>query len=220
VRQVLGDLAAPDLQKADDAFAHFEELVVGPAVETLDDGEAATIAYAMTHSATALIDERKATRICRERFPALRLACTIDVLIHADVQTRLGPALLADAVVRALQEGQMRVFSHHAEWVIGLIGDERAALCPSLPRRAVALRRLFVGTLIAREPRQHVHSVRVRFVPQLRNKRVRDALREQRLERGEFGAFPLATHGGSLPHLIADAHVHPPRRTTRSHIRW
>lgn len=127
------------VELGDDALTCFEELVVGPAIETLDDGEAATIGYALTHSGTALIDERKATRICRERFPVLRLACTIDVLIHADVQTRLGPALLADAVFRALQEGKMRVLSHHLEWVIGLIGDERAALCPSLPRRARTL---------------------------------------------------------------------------------
>ena len=76
-------------------------------------------------------------------------------------------------------------------------------------------RPLFVGTTIAREPRQYVHSVRVRFLPQLRDKRVRDALREQRLERGELGAFPLATHCGSLPQLIADGHVHPPRRAIR-----
>lgn len=119
-----------------DGLTYFEQLVVGPAAETLDDGEAATIAYALTHEATALIDERKAARICRERFPALRLACSIDVFMHGDVQTRLGPALLADAVFRALQEGKMRVLAEHLAWVVGLIGEERAALCPSLPRRA------------------------------------------------------------------------------------
>ena len=48
--------------------------------------EAATIAYALAHAGTALIDEHKATRICRERFPALRLACTTDVLIHGVVR--------------------------------------------------------------------------------------------------------------------------------------
>jgi predicted nucleic acid-binding protein len=139
LRELASSGALDIVELGDDALAYFEELVVGPAVETLDDGEAATIAYALAHAATALIDERKATRICRERFPALRLACTIDVLIHADVQTRLGPALLPDAVFQALREGKMRVFSRHFEWVIGLIGGERAALCPSLPRR--------VGTL-------------------------------------------------------------------------
>lgn len=123
------------VELGDDALPYFEDLVIGPAIATLDDGEAATIAYALAHSSTALIDERKATRICRERFPNLRLACTIDVLIHGDVQQCLGPALLADAVFRALRDGKMGVLSHHLAWVIGVIGEERAAQCPSLPRR-------------------------------------------------------------------------------------
>lgn len=120
----------------DSAMPYFEDLVIGTAVSTLDDGEAATIAYALTHAGTALIDERKATRICRERFPALEVATTIDVLIHGDVQQHLGQALLADTVFRALRDGKMSVLPHHIAWVVGLIGDERAALCPSLPRRA------------------------------------------------------------------------------------
>lgn len=119
-----------------ESLPHFEDLVVGPAVRTLDDGEAATIAYALTHAATALIDERKATRICAKRFPELRIACTIDVLIHSDVQERLGQDLLANAVFRALRDGRMGILPHHLSWVIALIGEERAALCPSLPRRA------------------------------------------------------------------------------------
>ena len=57
---------------------------------------------------------------------------------------------------------------------------------------------LFGRALIAIEPRHHVHSVRLSVLPQLRDKRVRDALRQQRLERGEFGAFSFTTHRGSL----------------------
>ncbi len=49
---------------------------------------------------------------------------------------RLGLARLADAVFRALQDGKMRVLTEHLAWVVGLIGEERAALCSSLPRRA------------------------------------------------------------------------------------
>ena len=119
----------------DDAAPWFEELVVGSAAETLDDGEAATIAYALARAATALIDERKATRICAERFPQLRVACTVDLLTHPGVEQRLGPSLLADAVFRALRDGRMGVAPQHLEWVVGLIGEERAALCESLPRR-------------------------------------------------------------------------------------
>jgi predicted nucleic acid-binding protein len=122
----------------DEAAPWFEELVVGPAVDTLDDGEAATIAYALACAGTALIDERKATRICAERFPLLSVACTVDLLAHREVQQRLGMELLADAVFRALRDGRMGVPLRHLEWVLGLIGDERAALCESLPRRVRA----------------------------------------------------------------------------------
>lgn len=122
------------VELGDDAWPYFEQLVVGSALETVDDGEAATIAYALAHNATALIDERKATRICGERFPELRLACTIDVLIHDNVRQRLGETRLADAVFRALQDAKMGVLSTHLAWVVGLIGAERAALCPSVPR--------------------------------------------------------------------------------------
>ena len=48
---------------------------------------------------------------------------------------------------------------------------------------------LFVCTLVAHESRHH-DSV-LSFLPQLRDKRRRDAFRQQRLERGEFGALPL-----------------------------
>jgi predicted nucleic acid-binding protein len=119
----------------DAASQCFEELVVGPAAETLDDGEAATVAVALARGDTALIDERKAIRICRERFPQLKVACTIDVLLHQAVHATLGPTNLADAVFKALQVGRMRVLPQHESWVLDLIGDQRAALCECLPRR-------------------------------------------------------------------------------------
>ena len=40
-------------------------------------------------------------------------------------------------------------------------------------------------------------------------------LGEQRLERGELGAFPPAAHRGSLSQLIADGHIYPRRRAIR-----
>jgi predicted nucleic acid-binding protein len=119
----------------DDAAPYFEDLAVGAAAATLDDGEAATIAYALAHAGTALIDERKATRICAQRFPQLQVACTVDVLVHPEVQRRLGADLLGNAVFSALQDGRMGVLPRHVDWIVGLIGEARAALCPSLPRR-------------------------------------------------------------------------------------
>lgn len=115
---------------------HFESLVVGPAVSTLDDGEAATIAYAIEQHGIAVIDERKANRLCAQNFPALRLCCTVDILTHPAVEASLGIDNLADAVFKALYHGRMRVFPNHVEWVVSLIGTHQAAACASLPRSA------------------------------------------------------------------------------------
>ena len=122
------------VELGDAATQYFEGLVVGSAAMTLDDGEAATIAYAVDKRGTALIDERKATRICADRFPGLCVCCTADILLHPEVQRDLGAEVLAGAVFNALHDGRMGVFLHHLERVIELIGGERAALCRSLPR--------------------------------------------------------------------------------------
>ena len=115
-------------------MSHFSSLVSGPAAETLDDGEAATIACAIERGAVALVDERKAIRICAERFPNLALGCTVDMLAQHHVQAALGPGL-AVAVFNALDRGRMRVPEKYGRWVVNLIGEERAAGCRSLPKR-------------------------------------------------------------------------------------
>jgi predicted nucleic acid-binding protein len=119
---------------------HFETLVVGPAIATLDDGEAATIAYSIATGATAAIDERKATSICSQRYPALSLCSTVDILARLDVQKALGKDELSAAVFRALTHGRMRVLPHNVRWVVDLIGPEQAATCTSLPKIARRLR--------------------------------------------------------------------------------
>ena len=121
-------------QLGDSDIQHFSDLVTGPAAQTLDDGEAATVAYALEHGAVALIDERKANRICTERFPALVTGSTVDLLAQGNVQAALGHDRLAEAVFHALRHGRMRVLPHHVPWVVDLIGQTRAARCPSLPR--------------------------------------------------------------------------------------
>ena len=119
----LGDIGTP----------HFISLVSGPASQTLDDGEAATVACALEHGATALIDERKAIRICTERFGALATGCTVDIFAQDDVQRVLERDPLANAVFNALYQGRMRVPAHYVGWVVNLIGRERVARCRSLP---------------------------------------------------------------------------------------
>lgn len=114
-------------------LSYFSKLVSGTAATTLDDGEAATIAYAAEHGIPVLIDERKATRVCRERFAKLSIACTVDLLAHPTVGRALGRAKLSEAVFNALYHGRMRVPPHHREWVVDVVGVERARRCSSLP---------------------------------------------------------------------------------------
>jgi predicted nucleic acid-binding protein len=134
---LLGELVAArvvEVVELDDSSGiHFERLVVGAAAMTLDDGEAATIAYAYSHHAVAIIDERKATRLCAEMYPTLRVGSTVDILAHPSVEQRMGKTMLAEAVFNALQNGRMRVFPRNVEWVVKLIGQQRAAGCASLP---------------------------------------------------------------------------------------
>lgn len=118
----------------------FQGLVAGCAVETLDDGESSTIAYAVEQGIIALIDEGKANALCARRFPTLTIYNTVDLYSHPSVMSSLGIGTLASAVFNSLQLARMNVRPQHLDWVIGLIGLERAALCTSLPR-AVRLRR-------------------------------------------------------------------------------
>lgn len=112
---------------------HFSALVAGHTIDTLDDGESATIAYALESNGIALIDERKANRICQEIFPKLIVGSSLDVFRHANVQKVLGKKDLSDTVFRALSEGHMRVLPHHLNWTAECIGNDRAKKCLSLP---------------------------------------------------------------------------------------
>ncbi len=120
----------------DTGTRHFFNLVSGPASQTLDDGEAATIALALETDppAVPLMDERKANRICAHRFADLVTGSTVDLLAQDDVQAALGHDRLASAVFNALYFGRMRVLPHHLDWVVSLIGSDCAKQCESLPR--------------------------------------------------------------------------------------
>lgn len=120
------------VQLGPQGLLRFESLVVGDASETLDDGEAATLAYAEEAGAQALIDERKARRLATARLADIPLRCTTDLFACDSVRRVLGPTGTADAIHSALVGARMRVLNEHMAWVVGLIGDQRATDCPSL----------------------------------------------------------------------------------------
>lgn len=110
----------------------FESLVSGPAEMTLDDGEAATLAVAVSLNRTAVIDERKAIKISGERFPGLELMATADILRSDEVFAALGSEGIADALFRGLKGARMAVPERLHDWVVELLG-ERIVECRSLP---------------------------------------------------------------------------------------
>ena len=127
-----GLLELAELGPGDDLV--YRSLVEGGFESTLDDGEAATIAYAVGHDGVALIDERKARRICAARFPDLLFASTVEVLLHPLVAERLGESGQSEAIFSALRDARMHVPHHALQEVIERIGEEAATVCPSLPR--------------------------------------------------------------------------------------
>jgi predicted nucleic acid-binding protein len=129
--QSLGLIKALPLD--DGSSGHFESLVAGRTIDTLDDGEAATIACAVAIKGVPIIDERKANRICMERYPGLLVGCTVDILAHEALSAALGATKLSEAVLNALRRARMRVLPHCLPWVVDLIGSTNAGLCPSLP---------------------------------------------------------------------------------------
>ncbi|MGE0502524.1 MAG: hypothetical protein AB7I79_15535 [Rhizobiaceae bacterium] len=119
-------------------LAIYETLISGSAAMTLDDGEAATIACAVQMNGIAMIDERKARKICASRFGSLPVVSTAELLADGFTETALGPQRQIEAIIAALQGARMRVPPEHIEMVVGLIGASNAASCLSLPRKARA----------------------------------------------------------------------------------
>jgi predicted nucleic acid-binding protein len=116
----------------------YESLIDGSNLRTLDDGEAATIAYAHETAGVALLDERKARSLCAASFPALRVISTAEILMHSALKRALGIQGQADAIVNALKIGRMRVPPEHVSQLRTLIGEDRAGQCASLPKAARA----------------------------------------------------------------------------------
>jgi len=112
---------------------NFLAMVCGSGSATLDDGEAATIAWAVAHGSTPIIDEKKGLSICQDRFPSVQAATTTDIFAHDRVLAELGRDDVGDAIFNALIAARMRVQERHIPWVIDMIGSSRAQLCHSIP---------------------------------------------------------------------------------------
>jgi predicted nucleic acid-binding protein len=107
-------------------------LAGSPTPNDLDDGEAYAIAQAAVMDAVLGIDERKGRRIVAEEFPNLTCMFTIEIIERAAMRANMGEAELGEIIYSALRWSRMRIPSDRRDWIISLIGKERARNCPSL----------------------------------------------------------------------------------------
>jgi predicted nucleic acid-binding protein len=116
------------------ALTLYESLIDGSRGLSLGDGEAATIAIACAAGAVAVLDEKKARRLCETQLPALAVHCTAQILLLSEIEQALGRHTWEEALLGALRVGRMRVPGEFIDAVISIIGQEAASSCTSLPR--------------------------------------------------------------------------------------
>jgi len=117
------------------AVSVFERLVLGHGADTLDDGEAATIACAVKSSGVVITDDRKALRVAEGLFPGVCRGSSMDLFRLPSVAERLGPTRQVEALFNALIHARMRVPEAHLDWAVEALGPERVTMCPSLPKK-------------------------------------------------------------------------------------
>nr|WP_047168236.1 hypothetical protein [Sphingomonas sp. Y57] len=131
----LQDLITNDVVKVvqmDEAQANlFETLICSP--NSLDDGEAATIAVALLQGFLPIVDERKGRARAQSLMNGEAPAWSLDLFVHPAVQTGLIGNRYTEAVYLALRDGRMRIDETRCDAVVQLIGVERAKECTSLP---------------------------------------------------------------------------------------
>ena len=120
----------------DEGWEHFGDLVSGSSRTSLDDGEAATLAYCVVNNLVPVIDEKKANQVCQKRYKKLRPISSAALFKLASQGDIVEPSSLSDALFRALTIGRMFVMQHHLDWVVNMVGSDRAVKCNSISKRS------------------------------------------------------------------------------------
>lgn len=100
---------------------------------SLDDGEAATIAVAMTRYLLPVIDERRGRTRAEILSKARAPGWSLDLFRHPTAIAALGDQPAVEALYLALRDGRMRIPLESADGVVALIGMKRSRDCTCLP---------------------------------------------------------------------------------------
>ena len=100
---------------------------------SLGDGEAATIAIAVERRCLPLLDDGKARARAMDVLCGQAPGWSLDLFRHESTISALAGAAAIDALFLALRDGRMRVPVESTEYLIGLLGSDRARQCTCLP---------------------------------------------------------------------------------------
>lgn len=131
IQRLIAENVVKVVQMDDAAARLFETMIRSPG--SLDDGEAATIAVAVSQGFRPVVDERKGRARAQDLMNGQAPAWSLDLLVHPAVQSALVGDGYIEAVYLALREGRMRIDEERCDAVVQLIGIERAKDCTSLP---------------------------------------------------------------------------------------
>ncbi len=131
VQRLISKNVVKVVQMDDAAVRLFEAMIRSP--NSLDDGEAATIAVAVSQGFLPVVDERKGRAQAQGLMNGKAPAWSLDLLVHPAVQSGLGGDRYVEAVYLALRDGRMRIDEERCDAVVQLVGIERAKDCTSLP---------------------------------------------------------------------------------------
>jgi predicted nucleic acid-binding protein len=102
---------------------------------TLDDGEAATMAVAYCRNLIAVLDEKKGRRIANELIPPLKVLSTIDLFRMVENKCQSNGICINSALFNSLAKARMRVLFEDEEWVVQRLSKDQIQHCRSLPKR-------------------------------------------------------------------------------------
>jgi predicted nucleic acid-binding protein len=107
--------------RLDDAsYEVFLSLVAGSPLDSLGQGESATLALAASLRGAAVLDDGKARRIAEKRFAQLSLATSVTLFRIAAKKADMNTEQARTLVGMAIQNSRMRVLPEDRKWVDSL----------------------------------------------------------------------------------------------------
>lgn len=112
--------------------SRFINFVMAPEPDSLDDGEAATLAVASNINGIAVIDEKKGCRIAASTTPKINTITTPHLFKWISDQENFPTIPVDEILYNALSFARMRVPIELEEWVAGHLSPSQICGCTSL----------------------------------------------------------------------------------------